>query len=228
MMLQAIEDGLPLSLARERRRLAWARERATHAPAKSARLILDLRPSVLDDLGLIPAVHWHAGVHLQPHGMPSPSTRHRRPRRSRRRVQTAAFRVLQEAIANVARHAQASHVHISWPSLSMCWPRRSRMTARLTWTRCAPAERAAAPTAAGLGLLGMEERVTLLGGTLSVRTQPGAGTRVAFTIPLEITRDDLVQDQDAAEIQPPWSTLAQAGVLAHPAAGNGVGWEVRE
>jgi signal transduction histidine kinase len=107
-------------------------------------------------------------------------------------VQTAAFRVLQEAIANVAKHARASHVRIALHAGS------DALTASVKddGQGFVPSAVRAATVAgvatlggldahrAGLGLLGMQERVTLLGGTLEVRSAPGRGTLVEFTIPI--------------------------------------------
>ncbi|HEU5318990.1 MAG TPA: ATP-binding protein, partial [Chloroflexota bacterium] len=191
MMLQAVEDGLPITLRRERERLAWARDRAAAAAGEIRQMILDLRPSVLDDLGLLPAVQWYAGERLQPLGMrvtfAAPAALPALPAA----VQTTAFRVLQEAIANAAKHSRARQVEIA-----------IRVTAGALTASVADdgvgfapnVVRAAAANGArgavdvgyaGLGLLGMEERVALLGGTLDVSARPGAGTRVTFAIPLD-------------------------------------------
>lgn len=192
MTLQAVEDDLPADLARQRERLDWAKGQAVHAAREIRQLILDLRPSVLDDLGLMAAVRWLAGTHLQPLGIvveidatddhpPLPSA-----------VQTTAFRVIQEAIVNVAKHAQARHVAIGVAVTDQA------LTAAVVDDGCGfdpttvraaslvETDRPAAVEAigAGLGLLGMTERVALLGGHLEVQTRPGAGTRVRFTVPL--------------------------------------------
>jgi signal transduction histidine kinase len=187
MMLQAVEDGLPPSLLRERERLAWARDRAAHAAGEIRQLILDLRPSVLDDLGLVSAVHWYAGAHLERRGvrvsLTSPDVLPALPAA----VQTCAFRVLQEAMANAARHARATSVHISLAvqsgALTACVEDDG---VGFDPESTAGATAAAAPTSqrGGLGLLGMAERVALVDGSLQLESRPGGGTRVRFTIPL--------------------------------------------
>ena len=195
MMLQAVEHGLPPALERERERLAWARDRAAHAAGEIRQLILDLRPSVLDDLGLVSAVRWYASVHLEQRGvrvtLTAPDVLPALPAA----VQICAFRVLQEAIANVARHAQAASVCIS---LSV---REGALTACVEddgigfdpddTSASTPTAKAAA-LRGGLGLLGMAERVALVDGILQLDSHPGGGTRVQFTIPLppETTTSD--------------------------------------
>jgi len=206
MSLQAIEDGLPPHLARERERLAWAKSQAVHAAREIRQLMLDLRPSVLDDLGLVPAVRWYVTTHLEPFGVharidapdtlpPLPST-----------VQTVAFRVLQEAVANVAKHAHASRADICIEVADHCLRagvaddgRGFDPSALRAARREAADERLSATSVgAGLGLLGMEERVGLMGGQLEVESQPGAGTRVRFTIPLP-SNDAPEPDSDVVE-----------------------------
>ena len=97
-------------------------------------------------------------------------------------VATAAFRVLQEALTNVARHAEARSVVVR---LAL-----ERAAVRLT---VADDGRGIDPSAGrggvgrqSLGLLGMRERACALGGTLAVRGEPGRGTVVECTFPLEL------------------------------------------
>jgi signal transduction histidine kinase len=181
-------------LAREHRRLAWAREQAVHAAQEIRQLILALRPSVLDDLGLVSAVHWYAGAHLEPLGvrvrLDAPET----PPRLPPAVQTAAFRVLQEAMANVAKHAGARQVHIQLKvdgDALIASVRDDGQGFDPAAVQFAAARNSAASNGRtaddpgpGFGLLGMQERVALLGGYLTVQSQPGAGTLVQFRIPI--------------------------------------------
>jgi signal transduction histidine kinase len=191
MTLQAVEDVLPARFTRQRERLAWAREQAVHAAREIRQLILGLRPSALDDLGLIPAVRWYASAHLEPLGLQVEFDAPQEQPLLPPLIQTAAFRVLQEASANVAKHAHAHHVII-----------RVRVTdgelqaaveddgqgfdpeALLAEVGGGAAVAAAEETGRGLGVLGMHERVALLGGVLTLRSEPGKGTVVAFSIPL--------------------------------------------
>jgi PAS domain S-box-containing protein len=142
-------------------------------------LALNLRPAVLDDLGLPAALRWYAdrfardtgiAVHLSVEGA----------LRVEPALGTACFRVAQEALTNVARHAQAQNV---WLGLRL--PAEGlELGIRDDGTGFNPA--AAWQRAVGggsLGLLGMEERVSLLGGKLEVRSSPGSGTEILARFP---------------------------------------------
>jgi signal transduction histidine kinase len=145
------------------------------------RLIRDLRPSMLDDLGLLPAIRSYAESHLGSRGievhcefpdnlpaMPAEAT-------------TALYRVAQEAIANIARHAHAETVLVACTAgddgivLEVEDDGAGFEPAALTRPRA---------SGEGLGLLGMRERLALLGGTLTVESEPGRGTRVVASMPL--------------------------------------------
>ena len=160
-------------------------------------LALALRPSVLDDHGLVAAVHWLASTHEEHHGIPVEAQiegEHAAGRLSPP-VETAIFRIVQEALSNVAKHACAASVLV-----------RLRVDEQLLTAEVAddgigiderllsptPAEGAASaaqpsPTAAGapLGLFGMRERAVLLDGELVVqrRTDGHTGTLMRVTIP---------------------------------------------
>jgi signal transduction histidine kinase len=151
-----------------------------HDAAAAVRdLALDLRPAMLDDLGLIPALRWYAdrfarqtgvSLHLQFDGLPAVDTAQG----------TVFFRVAQEALTNVARHANARNVWLD--------ARASADTLQLTVRDDGigfnvPAARQRALRGESLGLLGMEERVSLMSGTLQVTSAPNAGTTVRASIP---------------------------------------------
>jgi PAS domain S-box-containing protein len=143
-------------------------------------LSLDLRPSMLDDLGLEAAVRWLSGRMIQRTGLeirlecdfpgPRPATA----------VETGCFRVVQESLTNIARHARASHVRIELKSgddgiLVRIADNGSGFDASDVFSR-----RSEQPTA---GLLGMRERVQLLGGELSIDSAWGSGTTVTARVP---------------------------------------------
>ena len=93
-------------------------------------------------------------------------------------VETAAYRIVQEALTNVARHAQVEAVRV--------WARvMEGELVSLSRTRAAVStNRWSLTSGFFVGLVGMQERVTLLGGRLHIESSPGAGTRVAVTLPL--------------------------------------------
>ena len=93
---------------------------------------------------------------------------------------TAAFRVLQEALTNVARHAQASSVRVR------LWTEEARLRLEVRDNGCGIPE-ATIGESTSLGLLGMKERVLSFGGTVDVHGASGEGTTVEVSIPLEET-----------------------------------------
>lgn len=145
------------------------------------RMMADLRPSVLDDMGLSAAVGWYLENHLDRTQVESslyvtglipdlPDV-----------VEITAFRVVQEAINNVVKHARAGHATVRLTGDN------NQVTGEIIDDGAGFDLSAIEPGADGgwaVGLLGMNERVTLLGGSLEIETAPGAGTTIRFVIPL--------------------------------------------
>ena len=143
-------------------------------------LSLDLRPSLLDDLGLVPALRWYLDNQAQRAGFAARLASDPLETRLPAHIETVCFRVAQEAITNVVRHAQAARVHVEL--------RRSNGELQLTVRDegvgfDARAAQVLAARGASLGLLGMQERVQLLGGTIEFIAAPGRGTRIRLHFP---------------------------------------------
>jgi signal transduction histidine kinase len=144
------------------------------------RLILDLRPSVLDDLGLLSAIRWYADRALESRGISVRCEFGELDRRVPAEMETGLFRICQEAMSNVARHSQATavlvqvgiegdviQVEIEDDGKGFDLEAAQRREGRRPW-----------------GLLGIRERADILGGTATVESAPGQGTRVLVHIPL--------------------------------------------
>jgi len=176
--LQGSNAAVPPAVART---VDTVKQFASRALDDTRQLILDLRPPVLDDMGLASAVRQHAESHLRPLGvsfsvrvvgieqrLPSP-------------LEVALFRILQEAINNCARHAGASRVEV----LIECADGVIRAAVEddgrgfNVWS-LQDGRRETPP----LGILGMRERASLLGGELMIDSVPGQGTQVSVTVPL--------------------------------------------
>jgi PAS domain S-box-containing protein len=143
-------------------------------------LALDLRPSVLDDIGLAAAVRWYADrfartTHIDTH-LSIDAVPHLPPE-----LETACFRVAQEALTNVARHAQARSVWVDLHLVGDALDLRIRDEGVGFDARVA---RERAIGGASMGLLGMQERVSLAGGVYELSTRPGGGTEVRARLPL--------------------------------------------
>ena len=139
-------------------------------------LAIRLRPGVLDDLGLVDALEWLTTDFEKRTEITCVYEHHRIPDLSET-VATAVYRITQEALTNAGRHAGADHVTVRLASekgtliLSVTDDGRGFNVAGLT-------------ESAGLGVVGMRERATLVGGRLRVSSRPGRGALVHLTIPL--------------------------------------------
>jgi len=144
------------------------------------RLVLALRPSMLDDLGLAPALRWMTdqaaerggfAVHF---GADFPDTR------LAPELETTCFRIAQEALTNIARHAQAQRVAIELRHEGDALVMTVRDDGR-GFDVAAARERAKA--GGSIGVLGMQERAALTGGWLKIESSPGQGTLVRAHFP---------------------------------------------
>ncbi len=180
MGMEAVEHGLPSSQDGLRERLAHAKALATHALEQTHELILDLRPVALDDLGLVAAVRQHAEQHLGPRGVDVQVSQQGPPRRLKPELEIALFRIVQEAINNIACHANAQHVQVAFEFSE------ARVQVSVQDDGCGfDLARVPSPSGDGFGLLGMQERAALVEGTCTIESQPGQGTRVVVALPTQ-------------------------------------------
>ncbi len=145
------------------------------------RLIVDLRPSVLDDLGLADAIRWFADRHLAARGIAVRCEVAELEGRLLPEVETALFRAVQEAIVNITRHSQADAVLIQMSADD------GGVTVEIEDDGIGfdPAQVENEPgSLRGVGLLGMRERLEIVGGTLQIHSEPGGGTDVVMRVPL--------------------------------------------
>lgn len=164
-------------------RLADVKALATRALDGIRALIFDLRPSVLDDLGLFAALRWLAERQHKERGITVRCEFEEPERRIPPEVETALFRVVQEALNNVARHAEADSVLIQ---IAPRGDDRLAIEIEDDGKGFEPAEvEKPGPSGRGLGLMGMRERIEeLLGGRLEIESAPGNGTRLLIEVPL--------------------------------------------
>ena len=153
-------------------------ELADHTLSSMRRLALELRPAVLDDLGLEAAVEWQVEEFRRRTGIPCHLACELAGCRPDEDVSTTIYRVLQESLTNVARHAEASEVKVSLHSdrlgmrLEVADDGRGIDMGRVRET-------------SSLGLLTMYERARACGGKLDLVSRPDHGTRVVLETPLE-------------------------------------------
>lgn len=144
--------------------------------ASTRRIAADLRPLLLDDLGLLAAIEWLVHNFSQRTGVACRLSAEE-DLELREPYATAVFRIVQEALANVAKHASATEVAvvIDGPPGDITLSVRDNGTGFVTGTPRKPHS---------LGLMGLHERAQLLGGSVSIDSAPGQGTRIGVTIPL--------------------------------------------
>jgi signal transduction histidine kinase len=141
------------------------------------RISIDLRPSLLDDLGLMPALRWQCDhfsrhVNLKTHFESKGNVR-----RLDADVETAVYRAAQEALTNIARHAQATEAKImlDYQDERLC----------LVIADNGQGFSETAYKGMGVGLTGMRERIATVGGTLYVDSSPGDGLTLRIEVPLK-------------------------------------------
>ncbi len=156
--------------------LASARDLLERALDQLKTVIYDLRPAMLDDLGLEAALRWYVKARVEQPGLQVATRFERVGTRLPAQVETALYRVGQEALANAVKHSGATRVEVGLE----CRPGYAVLTVfdngegfDLSKAR-----------GRGLGLISMQERVGQLGGTFNVVTEPDRGTRVYAVVPL--------------------------------------------
>ena len=164
-----------------RERVAAARELIADSLEQLRLLVYDLRPTTLDDFGLVPALRRYVQSHLQVPGLTVVTDFEDAGRRLPPEVETALCRIAQESLANTVEHAQATRVVLrletqpGYAALAVEDNGRGFDLAEAVVDR---------PGTHGVGLLSIRERTELLGGTVNIDTAPGSGTRVHVVVPL--------------------------------------------
>ncbi len=144
------------------------------------KLIYDLRPTILDDLGLAAALRWYVHHQVEPRGLTVDLKLELGEARLDPVLETAVFRIAQEALWNVVKHAAATRVDVALALSDGQLRLRVKDNGRGFQDR----RRSGDPLSGGAGLGGMEERATLLGGTVRISSAPEAGTEVVAELPL--------------------------------------------
>lgn len=141
----------------------------------------DLRPTILDDLGLIPALEWVASRLIDEYRLEVNLEVIGNKRRLSKESELLLFRIAQEALRNIAKHAQASKAGVKFKF----YKNKITITVSDNGKGFQPPDQLGNLTRTGkLGLAGMQERVKLLGGNLKINSEPGKGTMVFIEAPI--------------------------------------------
>jgi signal transduction histidine kinase len=182
---EALDLGRPTAIRATLRNMRGLTQRTLDGVHK---VIFDLRPTMLDHLGLVPALRWlaqsrlaPAGVRVTVHETCAEGGETTNACRLPPEMETALFRVAQEAITNIARHAMARNVLLAFHRE----PEAVTITVEDDGIGFDQVELSLSPDSGrGLGLLGMTERIELLGGDLDLRSAPGCGTQIRIWAPI--------------------------------------------
>jgi len=156
-------------------------ERGIRASISETRsVMIDLRPLVLDDVGLFPALKQYARQFEERHGIPTEIERRGPDRRLPGVIESSLYRITQEALTNVWKHAAASQARVTLEIR----PRSCVLEISDNGKGC-DLEQAAAEEAEHIGLRSLRERSELMGGYLTIEGAPGGGTAVRVHVPLE-------------------------------------------
>jgi signal transduction histidine kinase len=180
--LDRARDGLDGAAGGTRQHILEAKEIATRLLAETRRLILGLRPSVLDDMGLIAAIRWYCEAYLGDGLVEVTVEGEQPPSRLPGHIEVTLFRIAQEAINNVAKHADARHVRVG-----LSFGGDTVTVSVADDGKGFDVERALGGQGHGLesvGLLGMQERVNLLNGSMEIRSSVGGGTVIVVQAPV--------------------------------------------
>jgi signal transduction histidine kinase len=168
-----LANRIPADDAVAQRYLESIRNLADSSVNSIRNIALLLRPSMLDDLGLIPALEWQAREVSRRHGIKVKVVDENVPASLPDAVRTCVYRVVQEALHNVSSHSKAKNVTIGVGQENGSLA----VTVEDDGVGFDPERKK------GLGLLGMEERVKQLGGRMEIRAEKGKGTRVRVVLP---------------------------------------------
>jgi signal transduction histidine kinase len=162
-------------------------------------LSLDLRPPLLDDLGLVAALEWYTQQQARRAGLDAIVQAEVEEGRIHPTLETACFRLAQEAVTNVIRHAHAKTLRVDLRQEGgelHLLVRDDGVGFDVT------AMRQPGARVASLGLLGMEERATLIGGGIEFRSTPNRGTEVHAWVPMSTFGETLGDGHGTAENRP--------------------------
>jgi two-component system, NarL family, sensor histidine kinase DevS len=172
--LKPLEEALADHPARAA--LTELREQVVNALQEVRRLAVELRPAVLDDYGLVPALERLIDSFAEQRNVRVDFHSALGETRLPSEVETTLYRVVQESLTNIVKHANAKHISVSLAR------RESGVAAVIEDDGAGFDLRAVHEN--GVGLLGMRERLALLDGRLAIESRPGAGTTIVAEVPL--------------------------------------------
>lgn len=180
--LEMVETALPEGLVEAHQKIEATRVLTEETLENIRKIIFDLRPTLLDDLGLGPAVRWYAKENLERAGIQVRIDASSTLGRASPTIEICFFRIAQEAISNIIRHSHAKNATIRLSREGTRWV----LYVHDDGTGFDIGESEHAKVVDGRwGLLGVQERVNLFGGAWTLDSKPGEGTTLCVEIPVE-------------------------------------------
>ena len=181
--LDMIDKELPQAYSVARDRLGEAKSLSNQTLIAMRQLSMELRPTMLDDLGLIPTLRWYVQNFSNRLGIDSHFQATGFDEKLPPQMETAFYRIVQEALNNVAKHARASHIEISVErrNLTIC----ASVIDNGKGFDLEKVLHMESPER-GFGIIGMQERVSLLGGKIEIQSKIGFGTHIHIEVPYPI------------------------------------------
>ncbi len=161
--------------------------------ARVREMSLDLRPAMLDDLGLLPTLRWHFKRYTTQTSIQVLFQHSGLDRRFGPEIETAIYRLVQEVLTNVARYARVNELTVR------LWADQQTLGVQIEDQGVGFDYETVLSSNISSGLAGMQERILLLGGQFSVRSAPGAGTRLIVNVPLHEREPVLLEAEDAID-----------------------------
>ena len=175
----------------QRKRLENAHKLVNELIGRVRQMSLTLRPGMLDDLGLLPTLLWHLENYTRQTGIRVDFHHNNlEGRRFLPEVETTVYRVVQEALTNVARHAGVEEAQVQ------IWVTPQDINVQIEDRGAGFDPRHVNQEGNTFGLLGMQERAVLLLGNLTIDTRPGHGTSLYMQIPLAQAAPERVEKED--------------------------------
>jgi signal transduction histidine kinase len=167
---------------------------STSALGELRQIIADLRPSQLDDLGLAAAIQWYVQEFEKRYAIHTDFVVEGNRSRLPPEYETVLFRIVQEALTNIARHANAAKAVVRLEN----YPAQVCVMIKDDGRGFDLEEAQRSDRQTGWGLLGIQERTRLLGGQYEIRSKPGRGTSIRVTIPMKTEEKKDVENQTVA------------------------------
>jgi signal transduction histidine kinase len=178
--LSLVRDGLePAGAAALAERVEAALRLVEEVTDQVRDVMVELRPPVLDDYGLLAALRWHGERLAETSGLRVTVTGAELEPRLPLIVETALFRITQEALTNIVRHAGATRVELAWASLG---GEAAQLVVADNGRGFSPQRPRPLSERPRWGLITMRERAETVGATMRIVSEPGAGTRIVIEV----------------------------------------------